>query len=194
MQNELSTDVILQSLSDSFKQFILNFNMNEIDKTLPQLLGMLRTAEKVKKAKIVRVSTFLFIEKRISKLHKDGLLDPFVFEQIDVCESCLLGKMTKTPFSGKGERASDLLGLIHSDVCGPMNTQAKGGFQYFITFTDDFSKYGYIYLMQHKSEALERFKEFKYEVHNQHGKKYGIISQLTPPGTPQWNGVSKRRN
>ena len=46
-------------------------------------------------------------EKRISKLHKDGLLDPFVFEQMDVCESCLLGKMTKTPFSGKGERASD---------------------------------------------------------------------------------------
>ncbi|KAL4346901.1 hypothetical protein GQ457_17G009080 [Hibiscus cannabinus] len=42
-------------------------------------------------------------ERRISKLHKDGLLDPFVFEQLDVCESCLLGKMTKAPFSGKGE-------------------------------------------------------------------------------------------
>ncbi|KAK9043347.1 hypothetical protein V6N11_071692 [Hibiscus sabdariffa] len=47
--------------------------------------------------------------------------------------------MTKAPFSGKGERASDLLGLIHSDVCGPMNTQARGRFIYFITFTDDFS-------------------------------------------------------
>ncbi|KAL4380057.1 hypothetical protein GQ457_02G043460 [Hibiscus cannabinus] len=45
MQNELATDVILQSLSDSFKQFILNSNMNEIDKTLSQLLGMLRAAE-----------------------------------------------------------------------------------------------------------------------------------------------------
>ncbi|KAK8563326.1 hypothetical protein V6N12_035475 [Hibiscus sabdariffa] len=78
-------------------------------------------------------------KRRISKLHKDGLLDPFVFEQFDVCEWCLLGKMTKAPFSGKGERASDLLGLIHSDVCGPMNTQARGGFQYFITFSDDFS-------------------------------------------------------
>ncbi|KAK8685931.1 hypothetical protein V6N13_124962 [Hibiscus sabdariffa] len=125
--------------------------------------------------------------------------------------------MTKAPFSGKGERASDLLGLIHSDVCGPMNTQARGGFQYFITFTDDFSRYGYIYLMRHKSEALERFKEFKNEVQNQHGesikalrsdrggeylsqdfdellKECGIVSQLTPPGTPQWNGVSKRRS
>ena len=83
-------------------------------------------------------------KKRISKLHKDGLLDPFVFEQMDVCESCLLGKMTKAPFSWKGERASDLLGLIHSDVCGPINTQAKDGFQYFITVTDDYSSFGYV--------------------------------------------------
>ncbi|KAK8593312.1 hypothetical protein V6N12_045395 [Hibiscus sabdariffa] len=45
LKNELATDVILQSLSDSFKPFVLNFNMNEINKTLPQLLGMLRTAE-----------------------------------------------------------------------------------------------------------------------------------------------------
>ncbi|KAK8595445.1 hypothetical protein V6N13_016814 [Hibiscus sabdariffa] len=45
LNNELATDIILQSLSDSFKQFILNFNMNDIDKTLPQLLGMLRTAK-----------------------------------------------------------------------------------------------------------------------------------------------------
>ncbi|KAG8496998.1 hypothetical protein CXB51_008222 [Gossypium anomalum] len=50
--------------------------------------------------------------------------------------------MTKSPFTGKSEPASDLLGLIHSDVCGPINTQARGGFHYFITFTDDFSRYG----------------------------------------------------
>ncbi|KAK8680978.1 hypothetical protein V6N13_053386 [Hibiscus sabdariffa] len=47
---------------------------------------------------------------------------------------------------------------------------ARGGYQYFITFTDDFSRYGYIYLMRHKSEALEKFKEFKNEVQNKHGK------------------------
>ncbi|KAK8680097.1 hypothetical protein V6N13_109051 [Hibiscus sabdariffa] len=45
LKNELATDVILQSFSDSFKPFVLNFNMNEINKILPQLLGMLRTAE-----------------------------------------------------------------------------------------------------------------------------------------------------
>ncbi|KAK8624643.1 hypothetical protein V6N13_089532 [Hibiscus sabdariffa] len=45
LNDELAIDVVLQSLSDSFNQFLLNFNMNEISKTLPQLLGMLRTVE-----------------------------------------------------------------------------------------------------------------------------------------------------
>ncbi|KAK8652096.1 hypothetical protein V6N13_061120 [Hibiscus sabdariffa] len=45
LKDELATDDILQSLLDSFKPFVLNFIMNEINKTLPQLLGMLRTAE-----------------------------------------------------------------------------------------------------------------------------------------------------
>ena len=62
------------------------------------------------------------------------------------------------------ERASDLLELIHTDVCGPMSSTARGGFQYFITFTDDLSRYGYIYLMKHKSETYEKFKEFHSEV------------------------------
>jgi hypothetical protein len=41
----------------------------------------------------------------------------------------LLGKMTKVPFLGFPERASDLLELIHKDVCGPMSTTARGGYQ-----------------------------------------------------------------
>jgi hypothetical protein len=68
--------------------------------------------------------------------------------------------MTKAPFTGQSERARDLLGLVHIDICRPMNSVARGGFQYFITFTNDFSKYGYIYLMKHKFESFEKFKEF----------------------------------
>ena len=103
-------------------------------------------------------------EKRMLKLHKDGLLSSFDFESYDTCESCLLGKMTKAPFTGVGERAKDLLELIHTDVCGPMSTVARNGFKYFITFTDDLSRYGYVYLMRHKSESFEKFKEFQNEV------------------------------
>ncbi|KAK8661373.1 hypothetical protein V6N13_090978 [Hibiscus sabdariffa] len=55
---------------------------------------------------------------------------------------------------------------------------ARGGYQYFITFTDDFSRYGYIYLMRHKSEALEKFKEFKNEVQNQHGKTAFTLNRV----------------
>ena len=69
------------------------------------------------------------------------------------------------------ERASDLLELIHTDVCGPMSSIARVGFQYFITFTDDLSRYGYVYLIKHKSETFEKFKEFQSEVENQCGKK-----------------------
>src|SRR4051812_30983037 len=98
--------------------------------------------------------------KRMKKLHDDGLLTLFDLESFETCESCLFGKMTKTPFAKSCERASDLLGLVHSDVCGPMSTIARGGYEYFITFTDDLSRYGYIYLMKHKSESFEKFKEF----------------------------------
>ena len=71
--------------------------------------------------------------------------------------------------------------------------------------------------MKHKSETFEKFKGFQSEVENHrnkkikflrsdHGGEYlsyefglrikqcGIVSQFTPPGTPQRYGVSERRN
>jgi hypothetical protein len=99
-------------------------------------------------------------EKRIERLHKDGLLSSFDFESFDTCESCLLGKMTKAPFTSQSDKASDMLRHVHIDVCGPMSSVARGGLQYFITLTGDFSRYGYNYLMRHKSEAFEKFNEF----------------------------------
>ena len=85
--------------------------------------------------------------------------------------------------------------------------EARSGYRYFLTFTDDLSRYGYIYLIKHKSETFEKFKEFQSEVENHHNNKInflrsdhggeylsykfglhlkqcGIVSQLTPPGTP----------
>ena len=59
--------------------------------------------------------------------------------------------MTKRPFNTKSKRAQELLELVHKDVCGPMSTQAKGGYEYFITFIDDYSRYGHVYLMRLKS-------------------------------------------
>ncbi|KAI3453969.1 hypothetical protein Pfo_010632, partial [Paulownia fortunei] len=154
---------------------------------------------------------------KIQRLVRDDSLSDLEVESLPVCESCLEGKMTKRPFTSKGLRAKEVLELVHSDVCGPISVQARGGYEYFITFTDDYSRYGYVYLMARKSEALEKFKEFRNEAEKQLGKNIktlrsdrggeylsndfrtyllenGIVSQLSAPGTPQQNGVSEKRN
>ncbi|KAM1620813.1 hypothetical protein ACFXTN_017759 [Malus domestica] len=112
---------------------------------------------------------------KIRKMSKDGYFCSLVNDQMGTCECCLKGKMTKSPFTGKGERGTEILGLIHTDVCGPMSTTSRGGFSYYITFTDDHSRFGYVYLMKYKSESFERFKEFKNEVEKQTGKQIKIL-------------------
>ena len=92
----------------------------------------------------------------MKKLHADGLL-----ESLDACEPCLMGKMTKTSFPGTMERATDVWEIIHTDVCGQMSVDTRGGYHHFLTFTYDLSRYGYIYLMKHKSETFEKFKDFE---------------------------------
>ena len=73
------------------------------------------------------------------------------------------------------ERATDLLQIIHTDVCSPMSVKARGGYRYFLTCIDDLSRYGYIYLMKHKSEIVERFKEFQSEVENHRNNKIKFL-------------------
>ena len=60
--------------------------------------------------------------------------------------------MTKLPFVEQEERATEILALVHIDMCGPFNVQARGSNVYFITFTDDYSQYDFVYLIHHKSE------------------------------------------
>ncbi|GKA26099.1 retrotransposon protein, putative, ty1-copia subclass [Tanacetum coccineum] len=81
-----------------------------------------------------------------------------------------IGQVDKegNPFSRHHyETATDLLGLIHTDVYGPLRHVSRQGASYFITFTDDYSRYGYVYLLKHKHEVFETFNVFKNEVENQ---------------------------
>ncbi|GJX06814.1 retrotransposon protein, putative, ty1-copia subclass [Tanacetum coccineum] len=125
--------------------------------------------------------------------------------------SIIRGKMIRKSFPHRPERATDLLGIIHDDVCGPLRHVSRQGASYFITFTDDYSRYDYVYLLKHKHEVFETFKVFKNEIKNQlrktikalrsdRGGEYiskefkdylkacEIVQQLTPPYTPQHNG------
>ncbi|KAA0032997.1 gag/pol protein [Cucumis melo var. makuwa] len=102
----------------------------------------------------------------IGRLVKNELLNELEDDSLPPCESCLEGKMTKRSFTRKGYKAKEPLELIHSDLSDPMNVKARGDFEYFIYFIDDYSRYDHLYLMEHKSEALEKFKEYKAEVEN----------------------------
>ena len=106
-----------------------------------------------------------------------------------------------------------MLELIHSDVCGPMSSTSLSGFEYYITFIDDFSRKTWIYFLKAKSEVFEKFKEFKALIENLSDKKIkilrsdnggeytskefdafckyvGIKRELTTPYNPQQNGVA----
>ena len=77
---------------------------------------------------------------------------------MSTCEYCLAGKTTRKPFR-KGTIAEIPLQLIHSDICGPMSVRARHDALYFITFINDFTSYGHVYLISHKSEVLDCFKK-----------------------------------
>ena len=95
----------------------------------------------------------------LKRLAKAGLLGSIDKIDLSVYEQCLAGKATRLPF-GIAKRACFPLKLIHSDICGPMNVRARHGAQYFITFIDDFTRFGHVYLISLRSEALDCFKTY----------------------------------
>ncbi|KAL4333668.1 hypothetical protein GQ457_07G003260 [Hibiscus cannabinus] len=110
--------------------------------------------------------------ERIKRLVNDGVLNTLDFTDFDTCVDCIKGKHTNK--SKKcAKRSSTILEIIHSNICCPdMDVQVQ---KYFITFIDDYSRYMYLYMLHHKSEALEAFKVFKAEVKKQCGKQIKIV-------------------
>lgn len=76
-------------------------------------------------------------------------------ESFDKWKSCLLRKMIKSPFTGKLERVEQFLDLVHIDVCRPISITARGVFSYFIIFTNDDSRYGYVYMWNSNMKILK---------------------------------------
>ena len=92
-------------------------------------------------------------------------MGPLKKVNLPIYANCLEGKMERKPF-GKAIKAQIPLQLVHSNVCGPMNVRMKHDASYFITFINDFTRFGYVYLISQKSEALGCFRKFLNLVEN----------------------------
>ena len=93
----------------------------------------------------------------LHKLIQENLVDGFDYDaskgnSIGFCEQCAEGKhhRSRFPTNGRSTRFKEPLGLVHSDVCGKMNTQSLGGSEYFLTFIDDHTHYVWIYVLKCK--------------------------------------------
>jgi len=160
---------------------------------------------------------------------KSGLVDFFFFffvdgvnfnesaEELKNCKVCCYGKQHSQPFGSSTRQTSDILELVHSDLCGPMETESFTKAKYFVTFIDDYSRLVFTYFLVKKSDAFERFKEYKAYVENSTGKKIktlrtdneleycnskfdefcknsGIKHETSCVYTPAQNGVAERFN
>ena len=134
-----------------------------------------------------------------------------------ICVGYQYRKAHHLPYEESIFKAKEPLELGHSDVFGKVKQPSIMGYKYIITFIDDFSKYVWVDFMKEKSEALDKFKEFKNKVESEVGHKikciridnggeytsdeffeylqaHKIRRQSTCPSTPQQNGVAKRKN
>jgi hypothetical protein len=108
-------------------------------------------------------------------LIKDDILHPLDFSNLDYCIDCIKEKYAKQVKKGEAKRSARVLEIVHTNICGPFSIKSVDGFDSFITFTDDFSHYGYIYPIKERSEALDKFNIFKVEVENQHDIKIKVV-------------------
>jgi transposase InsO family protein len=137
-------------------------------------------------------------------------------ESIKNCAVCAEGKQHALPFGKSTRKSTRVLELVHSDVC-EVETQSMANSKYFITFIDDYSRKIFVYFLVKKSQAFDKFCEFKSAVENTTGKKIsclrtdnggeymstvfedfltknGIRHETTIPHTPEQNGVAERAN
>ena len=158
--------------------------------------------------------------RNLEILATNQMVDGFDYQKSSdskFCEPCIDGKHHKSAFpSTGGKRATEILELIHSDVCGKLEAKSLSGGEYFLSFIDK-SRFAWVYVLKQKSEVLSKFVEWKTMIENATGKKVKTLRtdnggeytakdfeqylkvnvirhQLTVRKTPEQNGVAERFN
>ncbi|GJT32048.1 retrotransposon protein, putative, ty1-copia subclass [Tanacetum coccineum] len=227
---ELSINIILSDLPTDYNQFVLSYQMNKKDTSIMELHSLLQTVEQgIKKIDVPSTSAApMLTVGHNAKKKKDF---SFQLERKDRKRkghwkrSCL--KYLKDLKDGKDEKGSHLAspckGIYETVECIShngnviLNVGSSNELDKSKLWHSCLGRYGYVYLIKHKSDTFEVFKRYQNEVENQLGRKIkvlrsdrggeylsieffdhlkncGIVSQLTPPRTPQLNGVAERRN
>ena len=75
-----------------------------------------------------------------------------------MCKQYQLEKMTKSSFKRKTYSFDNILELVHTDLCGPINVQSYCGDKYFILFVNDYSRMMTVMFLKAKSNAFQLFK------------------------------------
>lgn len=157
----------------------------------------------------------------IHRLKKENLVTGIDIKDCgirQVCECCIEGKLTRKTFPKESlSNTHSVLDLIHTDVCGPMQTATPGRKKYFLTLIDDYSRYTVVYFLENKSEVPAYIKEYVQYVKTKFNRKpkiirsdnggefvnnslkkfyaqEGIQAQHTTAYSPQQNGIAERKN
>ncbi len=159
-------------------------------------------------------------EQNLQKIAREQLVKQFSYDatnQVGFCETCIGGKHHRSPFSSSTTQTTEILELVHSDVCGKIQEKSLGGGEYFLTFTDDRTRYTWVYILKTKDQVFDCFLKWKALVERQskqklkilrtdNGGEYtsnkfegylreeGIRHERTVPKTPEQNGVAERLN
>ena len=113
--------------------------------------------------------------ERLERMVKEGILVDLDFSDFDKCVDCIKGKFPAKTRAKGANRCDEILQLIHTDICGPITPATMGGFRYYISFIDDHSRFGWVELLQKKSESLDAFKAFKAAVELKTGKRIKCV-------------------
>lgn len=123
----------------------------------------------------------------IKYMHNKNMIDGLQIADCGLklqCETCIKAKTTRHPFPKKSQSKSKaILDLIHTDVCGPMQTESNGKKRYILTLIDDFSKYTTVYFLREKSETATKIKEFIAFTKNKFGKNQKLFALIAEVNT-----------